>query len=819
MELKNNLYIFNLCEYPDIPLKTINRIFDFFGNQNISSDGIKHFLGDTPTCFKILDRFEKIDLSFLSLYSLISCEVNQYLIDKLRESFNSIEDLSKNISKLDSFHFQERTLIKIETFLNAHKDPATVAEEILKDVVIKTLAGAITPIKQSDLFAVVVNAIGSISASDFCNKINELALSGDIKITEAGLEIKRPTIQEYFDKYIDSSKKIAIVEQNVKGTNIQRIADSLRITRQRVDQILKDQVIRMPVFDNELRYKLLMSEYSLSYAIMDRLGYGDKELINYVKLKYSTKPEKNEVDYVTDVNDAGQSLIGTDLGAYILNENKLAYVNGKLLKKDFRSLFCEFVESNDIIVFNSKDAIRDFKLFLNTNHIDLGLNELTFDVMNRKIENLGIFLNCGSHNFYRIDLEKMSSEFLEATRHFLENFYGFCSSAAFLSRNKELCEREHITDESQLFAVLKYLYSKEFEEDIDFIRTPTISTKGLDRDEFYENLLADLQPVSVSDFLDYVADEYGFNKSSLYSERLSFINKYIDPNGILRLDNYLDPSDPDILTLNSMLGNRKVIPLNEYVEMVRTQLPNKADYFTSKYVIKKLGYSYRTDSIYLDEYNSLFDAMLAVSKDLNISVSESLLSKYLPVDSLNTRYSLIKQSAMFLKFSDSSYLNISKMIDRERLLCYRDELIDSLTPDTIYTLSDMMDTVFYKRLSEKYPDIAKIFEAVGYKLLINLLQGSLTITSLESEDPFVFGKGTLVSNKKVIKCIVKERGSIDKMELIDLLSSKYGINHEYWKGYFFELGLYYNNHTDKVYISKERCDQELQDYLNREGLN
>ena len=210
--------------------------------------------------------------------------------------------------------------------------------------------------------------------------------------------------------------------------------------------------------------------------------------------------------------------------------------------------------------------------------------------------------------------------------------------------------------------------------------------------------------------------------------------------------------------------------------------------------------------------------MESVSEDLPIVVSESTLLTFLPKEALNTRYSMIKQEALFLKYSESSYLNVAKRTNREDLLQYRDEIINSLTPDIVYTLDDMMETVFYNRIAQKYPEITKMFEAMGYKLLVNLLQGSLKITSLDSEDPFVFGTGTLVSNKQVIKCIVKERGSIDKYDLIELLNSKYGINHEYWNSFFFELGLYYNNHTNKVYTSKERCDQELQDYLNKEGI-
>ena len=115
--------------------------------------------------------------------------------------------------------------------------------------------------------------------------------------------------------------------------------------------------------------------------------------------------------------------------------------------------------------------------------------------------------------------------------------------------------------------------------------------------------------------------------------------------------------------------------------------------------------------------------MLSVAADLPTAVSESCLEKYLPRDAIDTRYSMIKQEAIFLKFSDQMYLNVSKRIDREELLKFRDEVIESLTPDVIYTLDDFRETVTYKRICEKYEEISKMFEAMNYSILVNLLHG------------------------------------------------------------------------------------------------
>ena len=814
--LDDNIYIFNLCDFSDVPLKTIVRIYEGSKGKTLDDNFIKNLLGNTPTCIKIIDKLKTVDTSFLSLYALVSCGINQYIVDSLKTTFSSIEDLSKNTKKLIHFHFQERTINKILAFVENRVKPTIEPKDLLKKIILEKLSESTNPIKKNELFLEIVKQYNSISVPDFYEVINLLISEQIIKITSNGLELKRVSLDDYFIENKDS-KNVEILRKYIEGQNINELSNIYSVTRQRVDQIIRKQISKMPIVDNELRYKELISVFKLSDVVMERLGYGDKKLARFVKTKYTLKAQKNDLDYVIEFNENGKNLIGTDLGNYILKKNNLTFVNEKLIKCDFRNLFTEFVSINNLITFNSATILEPFKAFVSSLDIDIDLDNIDIAAFNRRIDNLGDFLNCGFSNYFWLDMERISNEFLDKTRNYLENFYGFGSVEVFYNKNKDLCNEQYITNEYQLFTVMKKLYSEEFSEDIDFIRMPTISTKGLNREDFFIGLIKDLQPISISDFLAFVKDEYGFKKDTLYSNMYNFFIKFLNKDGMLTTEGEdLNPNDSDYQKVLCILGNRKVLPLDEFVTRVKNEIPNRIDFFTSRHIIKRFGYLYRNDSIYKNEYNSLSEAMISVAEDLPTAVSESCLEKYLPRSSINTRYSTIKQEAIFLKFSDQMYLNVSKRINREELLKFRDEIIESLIPDVVYTLDDYRETVMYKRICEKYKEIHKLFEAMNYSLLVDLLRGSLKITSLDSFDPFVFGKGTLVSNKQVIRFIVKEKGSIDKSDLIDLLNNKYGINHDYWNSYFFELGLYYNNNTDKVYVSKERCDQELQEYLNKE---
>ena len=83
----------------------------------------------------------------------------------------------------------------------------------------------------------------------------------------------------------------------------------------------------------------------------------------------------------------------------------------------------------------------------------------------------------------------------------------------------------------------------------------------------------------------------------------------------------------------------------------------------------------------------------------------------------------------------------------------------------------------------------------------------------------IFCKGDRVSNKSIIKHIVNEYGVIDKTELIYTLASKYGIDVDFSSGYILDLGLYYNTSSDKIYDSKKRSDQEIEEYLIKEDYS
>lgn len=65
--------------------------------------------------------------------------------------------------------------------------------------------------------------------------------------------------------------------------------------------------------------------------ILEKIGYDDKLLIEYIQIKNDIKPFKNSIDYILY-----NRLVNTELGELVLNKNNLISIDDEIYKIDFR---------------------------------------------------------------------------------------------------------------------------------------------------------------------------------------------------------------------------------------------------------------------------------------------------------------------------------------------------------------------------------------------------------------------------------------------------------------------------------------------------
>ena len=805
-----NIYIFNLCEDNKISARTITRIFYFAEDSIIKEDLIIDAIGNTPTSQYIISQFLDLDITYLSLYCLIIADVNIHTIEFLRKQFASMKDLAYKKNELITFQLQNKTKDKIISFIDKYSELIAPFDDNVENTIEKVLDKKNSSITTDELFSECININSRIDADSFFSSINKLVSDGKIKISASGIQKKMISINDYFNNItLDKAKEVTF--ERVNGVMPTELSQKYNLTRQRIDQLLKRQIEKIPILENELAYLDLLSQYKLSSDILKELGFTNELLFNYIILKYQPKQLKNEIDYVID-----NHLESTLIGSKILLNNGWCNIDNEITKIDFKTIFMKCVDKYNLKVFKLDEILTIYNDFISHHKLTDKLKITDVPTFARKIENTGDFINCGNLTFYLFDIDKFSDEFLLKTTEYLDEFYGYGSVLYFFNNHSELCTKHNIKDEYQLFAILKKFYFNEYKDKIDFVRNPSIQTKGLERDEFFRDLISEMQPILLEQFFDYLVENFGLNKSTLYWNMKNWFEKYLNINNELVIgDVPFDQNDADIV--RNILNGYEVLSMDHYVESIKSNAPSLLEEFTKPFIIYKLGYKYTNSALYKSIYFNIEDAYLGLFKYLPMRISEDEMHVYFSHHTLsNTRYHYAFKECLVVQYDENSYLNVEKRIEKSTVIGFRNKLIDGLSNGQILTISEVYDLPSYRKVCDEYLEVKKMINSLGSQFLESIIKSSSSVTTIKNGGSMIFCKGDRVSIKSIVKHIVNEYGVIDKTELIYILSNKYGIDSDFSSSYILDLGLYYNTSSDKIYDSKKRSDQEIEKYLIRE---
>ena len=814
MDSVNKLYLFNLCEKIDISARTIFRLYNGLDDDNYSETSIKSILGDTNTAKKIIESLPLISTDHISLFALYIFDINLNIIEILRKNYSSLIDLyTQNEDSLKKLGLQEKTQEKIHNFFSMDAIQKIIAPLIKKDeakLILNELSILNCTIKINDFYNLIGKKYGFSDIKTFNNVINKLLNDKKIKITGNGISLKKEKLETYISNHMNE-REIEILNLYLNGKTLEEIAAIYGVSKQRIDQILDKRIAKLPEFENEKKVFETLSLYKFSKETIGELYVAEPIIPYYVITKYKPNASKNEIDYVIENN-----LIDTPEGIKILKRNKYVFIKDQLYKVNFSSLFEKYLEDNNLVSITPEEHEDLFRQYLKQFNINLEEEILKGVSFESKIKHTPYLLPYGKKNFYWFIENRYDEAFISKAREYLENFYGYGCVDYFYNNNTKLCNNNGINNAAQLFIVLKTLFEKDYIEDIEFIRNPAISTKGLDKEQFLIELLENYQPIKYDIFITMLEKDYGIKKPTFIANYFHLIKKYKGENGILSTNVVpIDENDPSVKIIREYLNNKTIVPLKQFQDYISKEIgKQQAITFTSKHYIKRLGYKVTNYAVFNSKYNSVFEAMNNLCDSFNYSIPQNELKKYYPIQQLDNRYDSIKQNCLLLRFTDSSFLNIKKVIDREMLIRFRDELIDLLPDNEVFTLQELNTFLPYKQLLNKYNKIDDLIKSLNTDILISLIQSSPDITFYEN-DMFVFGKGKKMSPKQIIKIIINREECMEQFELIDLLSSSYGIDiGSQGASFFAELGFFYSSINNTIYKSKQLFNKQLSIYLD-----
>lgn len=803
---RKNIKLLNLVEH-GFSGRTILRIIESCTDHYVTEQDLKNELGVTPTYVKMIKAFKEVDMSTYSIYCLYKFDINMIVIEKLRLKYKTLEDLSKNLNTLQDNNLQIKTEKKL---IDALKDLRlnyfiNLEEEIFREI------EKFSSYPNYTLKEKILNKYTALKVEEFDNAVDILIGSNRIIQSVDGLKIKNNVVREYLSKSNDYRDIIVLSKLN--GETLQQIADQKNVSRERIRQIINNRIKKYPIFYNEERYYRILKAYDLTNSELELIGLNDQDLIEYIKVKYKLKPMKNSLDYIADFN-----LSSTELGQQILKNNNLVLINGDLVQSEFVQILRKYVNKRKIHSFSLNDIKEDFNLFLKFNRVNLDdmyiKTEEDIKIKNRKLSNSHYFLPLGNQKFLVYRPNSLSSDFIETLDNFLSEFYGYGSIGLFFDSNIEICKKNYIDDEKELFVVAKELLRKKHGETIEFVRNPTILSSGVNKASFIENMILDMDlPCTVDSYLEYVNKVTGLKGDSVYGAFSKIINRYKNSQGLITLDN--EVTDEQYNYVKNLIGNAKCVGYSYVFNRVELKYGSNAQIILNNNNLKKIGFIKTNTSIYSDKFSSRMDAVIdAIDKFNQYIMYEKDLKKISNIEYFYYKTYDFVDTNILIKIDNDEYLNLRKRNQCDLIKQLKQDMLDILEPNEVYVLNDFVNSSTFYDLIEKNEEYKNLIFSMNSKELIkNIIISLRGIYYIEISNTLIFSKRGLSINI-LIDDILNEYGALSLYELQETLFEYYGIKKALTNSELSDMGYYCPRSSDRVYLTKEFYEKELEEYLN-----
>lgn len=293
----------------------------------------------------------------------------------------------------------------------------------------------------------------------------------------------------------------------------------------------------------------------------------------------------------------------------------------------------------------------------------------------------------------------------------------------------------------------------------------------------------------------------------------NIINQFKNSQGMLSLDN--EVSDEQYNYVKSIINNKKCISYSLLFNKIEAKYGIEATKIINTNNLRKIDYIKTNTSIYSIEYSSRLEAVTAEIDLLNqYIISESELSKISNLDYFYKKTYDFSDTNILLKISENKFLNLRKRNQTKLLESLKNDIFESINQNLIYTIRDYLESISFKNLLElntEYKDLLFSFDTE--QMIKNIILTLHDIFYIETKNTIIFSKRELSTNV-LIDEIITDEGSITLLDLKEQLFNKYNYEKNISNSELSDMGYYCPRSSEKVYISKEYYEKELEEYLN-----
>ncbi|HFC9384745.1 TPA: hypothetical protein QFT98_002107 [Enterococcus faecium] len=623
----------------------------------------------------------------------------------------------------------------------------------------------------------------------------QLTKEGFVLFKSEGIKYYMPRIDEYIKNNL---MMYPILNKRLSGFTLEMIGNLESVTRERIRQKEKVELKKIPYQEiYESTYLKYYKEYSLTSEEFCEVFSFTPFQYRFLSLYNKVLPE-NQMKTKDKLMESDQLTFKERerLGS-ILNADFFIFGNKKIRRKkiDLIEYLIEVYAREETTLEEFCEQVKAFNDFHQLN-FDFSSNRAIEGIINRANN---VLLKYGKRIIhYQVDPENVISVLKQIGFKYYINQE--ISAQRIIKDYKMELNQIDIYDEYELHNLLKR-YVVYLPDYVNLKRMPFIEIGDADREEQVLNLLIELSPVSVDDFVEVYSERYGVSEKTIRANFLKVIDEFKSDEVY-----YADKPPIDIKMVNqleNLLTDTFYFKEDVYELYQRVYGPCNIPDF----VFPQLGYKSYANFILQSNYNraDVYFEELYLAKDIFYITD----TRFYLLGSFRNKLENLKSEYKVFEYAKNSFISIDKL---KNFADITENDITGLLNDIGEYVGDCYFTVDnIEFIIEKSKLNMLGFENIFYESILKgakdyryQYMGGITVFKRTKEKFYSYD---------LVEEIVFKYKAIDIYDLMDLLDNNYGIklSKEKILSNCNQVDLYYNPLMEMIYTDIDKFYEMMEE--------
>lgn len=691
--------------------------------------------------------------------------------------------------------------IDIEEILKSRKIITAILKipsiySIIKNKIQETLSGKEWSKTKNSIIQEI--PLGSSYSELFSDTIDEMLDNDELTYSpDGGITLNRLSIKEYVASLEDRQSK-EILNDRLSGKTLEEIGDKLNLTRERVRQLLKKRLDKIPTLKEDY-YKQVCSEYDFNEEDF-QISFGENKFVyTYLQIKYFSYLKKRkpinelleDTSYSVYIRKCAEKAVYKD---YIHVGDERVRIARTDLSDFVIKTYCIEETSLDEFIDLYNMLLEDYEL----NNEKLVINKRTYG--NRLAESNIVLWSHGSKFRYYDIHSKDYTELLDTLN--LEQYNNVEYSALkFFVAYRDVMDIYDIRNEYELHNLLKKVLSDNQKSNIRFGKMPMMEFGQADRDDTMRKFLFRCAPIRMEDLAQKYEEEYGIKAATVLANHVDCIKTYLH-DGVYKVD-FPELTPDQIESIKSLFTN-DYYSMDKVKAILEREFSELGEEYINAHTFYEIGFSLYSGYIISNKYSSAkqyFQEMFAREDIFEYQMDCYNATQY---DIFNK----LKQDYEIIEFQPKTFINIRRLknigITKDDLLNYITDVFSFMDYGEFFTIASL------KHKNHEHELYMLGFEDCFYASLIAENKTMFSSERISGTRVMIKGKNN-VSLVKLLESILSKHEKIEIYDLLDILKNFYGIVVDRYKVVenIHKSSLYYDSITENVYIDYEKYFDEI----------